>query len=98
MCLYGNICVSGSVKCVCVWICGVIDFVWHVLLLPLQVIYYLRHNQVQEAHDLMRDVEPATPQVKRGCGGGENATTVPHSIITDDHIITSISYVYISRC
>ncbi|CAE7632943.1 TTC26 [Symbiodinium microadriaticum] len=26
------------------------------------VIYYLRHHQVQEAHDLIRDLEPATPQ------------------------------------
>ncbi|CAE7853840.1 Ttc26, partial [Symbiodinium microadriaticum] len=26
------------------------------------VIYYLRHHQVQEAHDLIKDLEPATPQ------------------------------------
>ena len=29
---------------------------------PLQVIYYLRHEGVQEAFDLIKDLEPSTPQ------------------------------------
>ncbi len=28
----------------------------------LQIIYYLRHNAVNEAYELVRDLEPATPQ------------------------------------